>query len=254
MSGFADQVTPVVLTGNEEPNIERTLRRLAWAGQVIVCDSFSSDRTVEIARSFANVRVVQRSVDTLAGQWTFALTEVRTAWALTLDADYFVPEAFEREIASLQPVADVAAYEASFIYAVNGRPLRASLYPPRSVLLRTGRFRIYMDGHTQRVQVDGLVEHLRSPIVHDDRKDLHRFIDRQRKYMRQEAAKLRGADPRTLNLAARIRKLRVVAPLVVIPYTLFVKRLILDGTAGLRYTFERFLAELILSRELFRRS
>src|SRR5713226_3745916 len=107
MSYFADRVTPVVLTGNEEPNVGRTLGRLAWAGQVIVCDSFSSDRTVEIARSFANVRVVQQSVDTLAGQWTFALSEVRTAWALTLDADYFIPEAFERELASLDPVAAV---------------------------------------------------------------------------------------------------------------------------------------------------
>jgi hypothetical protein len=71
--------------------------------------------------------------------------------------------------------------------------------------------------------------------------------------MREEAAKLRATDPRALPLSGRVRKLIVVAPFAVVIHSLFVKGLILDGTAGLRYAFERFVAELILSRELLRR-
>src|SRR5260370_25658200 len=147
MSGFADEVTPVVLAGDEERNIARTFGQLGWAREVVLCDSFSSDRTIEIARSFPNVRILQRSIDTLADQWLFALGEVQSEWAMTLDADYFLPEAFIREIRSLEPSREVDAYEASFIYAIGGRPLRTSLYPPRAVLLRKGGFDIYMDGH-----------------------------------------------------------------------------------------------------------
>jgi len=70
--------------------------------------------------------------------------------------------------------------------------------------------------------------------------------------MRKEAAKLRSTPWHELNATSKLRKLRVIAPLAVLLYTLFWKGTILDGIAGLHYTFERVLAELILSRELFR--
>lgn len=243
-----DRITPVILTRDEAPNIARTLGQLTWARDVVVVDSVSTDDTASIARRFPNVRVIERPFDDLASQWTFAVAQAKTDWVLTLDADYFVPAAFTEEIASLDLSAD--GYEAEFRYAIDGRPLRATLYTARVVLLRRDRIEFYMDGHTQRVRIDGRVLPLRERIVHDDRKSLRSFIARQRRYMRDEAAKLWSADLRTLNTASRIRKLRVVAPLVVVPYTLFVKGLILDGRAGLHYALERFIAEAILSWEL----
>src|SRR5687767_7539320 len=96
-----DQVTPVILTGDEAANIGRTLKHLTWAKEIIVCDSNSVDATVTIARGFPNVRVVQRAIDTLAEQWTFAVSQARTPWVLTLDADYTVPDRVAHEIASL---------------------------------------------------------------------------------------------------------------------------------------------------------
>jgi len=249
-----DRITPLILTRDEEANIGRTLTQLAWAREVVIVDSLSTDGTAAIARQFANARVVPRAFDSHAGQWSFGVAQVTTPWVLTLDADYFVPEGFVREIASLDPPPDVDGYEAAFLYAVGGKPLRSALYPPRAVLLRRGAFEIWQDGHTQRVRVHGRVERLRAPLVHDDRKDLRRFIDRQRNYMRKEAAKLRATPWNALPTFGRIRKLRVVAPVVTPFYVLFAKRAILDGRAGLRYAFERFLAEAVLSIELFRGS
>lgn len=248
-----DRITPLILSRDEEPNIARTLAQLAWAEDVVVLDSFSSDGTVSIARQFPNVRVVQRTFDSHAAQWEFGIAQVTTDWVLTLDADYFIPEAFVRELASLDPPTDLAAYRASFVYAIDGRPLRAALYPPREVLLRRGTFEIWQDGHTQRVRVNGQIGQLREPLIHDDRKDLRRFIARQKTYMRREAEKLRTTPWRALPLSGRIRKMSVVAPFVSLVFVLFVKRTIFDGTPGLRYALERFLAEVILSVELLRR-
>jgi glycosyltransferase involved in cell wall biosynthesis len=247
-----DRITPLILTRDEEANIGRTLEQLAWAREVVVIDSLSMDGTVGIAQQFDNVRVVPRPFDSHDVQWAFGVEQVTTPWVLTLDADYFVPEAFVREMELLDPPPDVAGYEAAFRYAIDGRPLRSALYPPRVVLLRRGAFEIWQDGHTQRVRVHGRVERLRTPLIHDDRKDLRRFIERQRSYMRQEAAKLRATSWSALPTSGRIRKLRVVAPLATLFYTLFAKRAILDGRAGLRYATERFLAEAVLSAELFR--
>jgi glycosyltransferase involved in cell wall biosynthesis len=248
-----ERITPLILTRDEEANIGRTLGQLAWAREVIVVDSCSNDQTVEIARSFPNVRLVERAFDTHAQQWAYGASLVTTEWALTMDADYFVPTAFAAELETLAPDENVAAYEATFVYAIGGRPLRASLYPARPVLLRRGHFEFWQDGHTQRVRVDGPVETMSTPLIHDDRKSLRRFVQRQRVYMRQEAAKLRTSSFASLNALGRVRKLRVIAPFAALAYTLFVKRTLLDGRAGLHYAFERFLAEAILSMELFRR-
>lgn len=245
-----DEITPLILTRDEAPNLARTLGQLRWAREVVVVDSVSEDDTVAIARSFPNVRVVERPFDTHAAQWSFGVEQVRTPWVLTLDADYFVPEAAVREMAALAPPPDVGAYEARFRYAIDGRPLRAALYPPRAVLLRIGSFEIWQDGHTQRIRVHGRTETLREPFVHDDRKPWPRFLARQRAYARAEAQKLRGG--RSGGFANRLRKLRSVAPFAVLAHTLFVKGLILDGRAGWQYAKERFVAEWLIARELWR--
>jgi glycosyltransferase involved in cell wall biosynthesis len=247
------QITPLILTRDEEANIERTLAQLTWASDVVVVDSFSTDATMEIAQRFPNVRVFQREVDTLADQTNFGLQQVRTPWVLLLDADYFVPPEFTAELRALEPPSNIRAYRCAFTYAVNGRTLRASLYPPRIVLLHRDHARAWQDGHAHRILADGDVANLDARIIHDDRKTFARFLDRQKRYMRQEAEKLRRADPRALSVAGRVRKLIVIAPFAVVFHTLFVKGLILDGVGGLRYTWERFMAELMLSRELLRR-
>ena len=61
-------ITPLILTYNEEPNIERTLQRLHWAKQIIVIDSFSTDKTLEILSLDHRVKVYQRRFDNFANQ------------------------------------------------------------------------------------------------------------------------------------------------------------------------------------------
>ena len=246
-------ITPVILTRDEAPNLERTLAQLTWATEIVIVDSFSTDATVEIAQRFPNVRVLQRTMDTLAEQSNYGLHQARTPWVLLLDADYFLPPAFVEELRTLEPPPGVRAYLSAFRYAVDGKPLRASLYPARIVLLHREHATVWQDGHAHRVVVDGDTATLQARIIHDDRKCFARFIERQKRYMREEAEKLRHADPNALSTAGRIRKLIVVAPIAVLFHTLFVKGLILDGLPGLRYTWERFVAELILSREMLRR-
>ena len=191
-----DDITPVILTRDEAPNLGRTLAQLAWAREVVVVDSFSTDATPEIARGFPNVRFFQRAFDEHAAQWSFGQQQVRTPWFLALDADYFLPDAFTRELSALVPDT-IRGYIAPFRYAVGGKPLRASLYPPRIVLARTAHATFWQDGHTQRISVDGDVARLREPIVHDDRKDFRSFVARQKRYMVAEAEKLRVRDPRS---------------------------------------------------------
>ena len=100
------------------------------------------------------------------------------------------------------------------------------------------------------MRVDGRIVDLNGFINHDDRKPLSRWLQEQDRYMQREAEKLARAGSRELGVADRIRKKIVFAPWLVLLYTLFGKRLILDGWPGWFYCFQRTYAELLLSLRL----
>jgi glycosyltransferase involved in cell wall biosynthesis len=246
-----DHITPLILTYNEAPNIRRTLERLSWARDIVVVDGFSTDDTVEIVCGFPQARVYQREFDTHTKQWNFGLKEtgITSQWVLALDADYILTSEFVDELKLLKPDS-VNGYRAKFIYCINGRRLRSGVYPAVTVLYRRAAARYIQDGHTQRVAVEGRVEPLSSPILHDDRKPLSRWFESQQRYTPMEAMKLLAANQRELTWIDRIRRWRVVAPVAVLFYCLFVRGGILDGWPGFYYAFQRTLAELILSLHL----
>ena len=250
-----DRITPVILTYNEAPNIERTLGALGWARRIVVVDSFSDDSTVELLRAYPAVHVFQRKFDQHARQWNHAIGEtgIDSEWILSLDADYVLTPAFVEELRNLQPPEDIAAYENGFEYCIFGRPLSGSVYPPVTTLFRRGAAEYEQDGHTQRLKVRGNVATLSSRIRHDDRKPIGRWLAAQNRYMELEAEKLVSANGSTLPLQDKVRKLVVVAPFLVFFYTLLARRTILDGRAGLFYTLQRTVAEMILSLHLVRR-
>ncbi|HEV8430024.1 MAG TPA: glycosyltransferase family 2 protein [Pyrinomonadaceae bacterium] len=247
-----DQITPLILTYNEAPNIARALSGLGWARQVVVIDSFSDDDTVEIANSFPNVRVVQRAFDCHRNQWTFGLneTEISTPWVLALDADYVLTDEFISELKTLQPNTDTAGYRARFIYCIKGKHLRSGIYPPVTVLYRRQAATYVQDGHTQRVAIEGAIGDLHSPVLHDDRKPLRRWFNSQSRYTELEAQKLLATDPAELEFADRLRRWRFIVPPAMLIYCLIIRGGILDGSAGFYYAFQRAMAELMLSHRL----
>lgn len=249
------QITPVILTYNEAANIGRTLERLAWAREVVVVDSLSTDDTVAIAGRFPNTRVVPRAFDSHARQWRFAVEETGIAgdWILRLDADYMMEPPLRDEIAALAPSAEVAAYLIGFTYCMDGRPLRASLYPSLPVLFRRGRGAFVQDGHTEKLRIDGPVVPLTHRLLHDDRKTTERWLQSQSRYQAAEAEKLMSRPWSELSWADRLRCTRVLGPLAVAVHCLFVKGLLFDGRAGLLYTAQRVTADIILSMHLLRR-
>ena len=249
-----DQITPLILTYNEAPNIARALGRLSWAKDVVVVDSFSDDETIAIAKSFPQVRVFQRVFDNHRNQWEFGLKEtgITTPWVLALDADYVVTSELTAELEQRRPETGVTGYRAKFIYCINGKRLRSGIYPPVTVLYRRDAATYVQDGHTQRVALQGTVGELRAPLMHDDRKSFRRWFRSQTRYTELEAQKLLAAGPAELGLADRMRRWCVVAPPLMLVYCLIVRGGILDGWQGFYYAFQRTVAELMLSFNLGR--
>src|SRR5215470_4926000 len=92
-------ISILILTLDEEANLGACLDSVAFSDDVVVLDSFSKDRTVEIARE-RGVRLYQRAFDNYAAQRNYGLRDVeyRHPWVLMLDADERVPEDLRREM------------------------------------------------------------------------------------------------------------------------------------------------------------
>ena len=250
-----EQITPLILTLDEECNIERVLARLTWAREVVVVDSGSRDGTRELLSRYSNVRCVEHPFRNHAEQWNFGLSEtgIATGWVLALDADYVLSESLLDELRALAPDEQTTGYRVSFRYCIFGRMLRGTMYPPVVALYRRHAGKYVQDGHTQRIRLDGSIAKLGSVILHDDRKPLSRWLASQASYARLEAELLLGKSWGDLGWPDRLRKLHVVMPVLAFAYCMIVGRGVLDGWPGVYYAMQRAVAEAVLSMVLLER-
>lgn len=242
----ADQITPLVLTYNEAPNIARTLASLQWARRVVVLDSVSTDATRDLAGGFPNVSWHTRPFDHHAAQWRFGIHEtgIDTPYVLALDADHQVPAAFVAEVESRFLSGAYEGGMAGFEYRFYGHALRDSLYPPKIVLFRRDRVVVTQPGHTQEMSVPGLVYRFAASLIHDDRKPVDRFVSSQMNYAHLEAQRL--TEGRGTRLIDRLRVAGLSAPVLGL-YAYVRAGGPFRGAAAVRYAYERATFECLLA-------
>jgi glycosyltransferase involved in cell wall biosynthesis len=252
---FLDQVSVLILTYNEAPNIARTLDALADFPEVVVVDSGSTDETLDIVARYPRARVVTRAFDTHAAQWNFGLTGCGLAreWVLALDADYQLSSGLVEEIGRLSPSNEAAGYRIAFRYCIFGRPLSGSLYPPVVALYRRRHAHYVQHGHTQRVAVRGGIRELGGRIDHDDRKPLAHWLSAQQRYAKLEADYLLAVSRKELRRTDRIRLMGWPSPILTFLYTLIGRGCVLEGWAGWFYVLQRTLAETMIALEIVER-
>jgi len=186
----------VIPTRDEERNLRPTLETVVgWADQIFVFDSFSTDRTLDIAREF-DVPVVQRRFDDFSTHKNWALDNlpIRNQWVLLLDADERLTPTLRDEIAAV--IAKEPTHNGYYIARNNyfmGRRLRHCGMTPdfQLRLLRRGKGRYEDRIVHEHVIVDGTVGYLKTPLEHNDLKGLDRWLERHNSYTRMEALEVR---------------------------------------------------------------
>lgn len=178
-------VSAIVTTFNEEANIAACIESLLWCDEILVVDSFSTDRTPEICRGYDKVRFFQRTYFGSASQKNWAMDQVTNDWILIYDADERCTPALQREIEEL--LASGPKHEA---YTINrrvyflDRVIRFSGWQHDQVvrLVRNGSARY----PNRRVHADmmtrGPAPVLRNPMEHYMADSLDEYIRRIEKY------------------------------------------------------------------------
>ncbi len=106
-------ITTVIPTLNEENFVAEAIRRVSFADEILIIDSFSSDKTVEVAREMG-ARVIQREFDDFSSQKNFAIQQATHQWVLVIDADERVSEDLAAEI--MRSVKNPGDKVAFFLY------------------------------------------------------------------------------------------------------------------------------------------
>ena len=120
------KLSAAVITLNEERNIVDCLRLLSFCDEIIVVDSGSKDRTVEIAKTFTD-KVFYRPFNDFADQKNFALSKTSNEWILSVDADERVSDALRTEITKvISSTPKVGAYRIPREVYYMGKRLRFS--------------------------------------------------------------------------------------------------------------------------------
>ena len=164
-----------IITLNEEENIRDCLESVKWADEIVVVDSLSADRTVEIARGYSK-RVVQRPWPGHVEQKNFALEQATCDWALSIDADERVSPELASEIQALlrAPGRPEVGYTVPRKTWYLGRWItHGGWYPNRKLrLVRRGAARWGGVNPHDHLYVDGPVGHLKGNLCHYTYRDI----------------------------------------------------------------------------------
>ena len=203
-----DPVTACVTAGNEERNIGRCLASLAWCEEIVVVDSFSTDRTVEISRRYTD-RVFQHEWLGYIGQKNLVIKLASHPWVLILDADEEVSPALRDEIGdALNHDGDTfAGYEFPRQVYYLGRWIRHGEWYPDIKLRLFRRAMGHAEGREphDHIVVQGRTRRLRNPIHHYTYDDIRDHLDTVNRFSSITASEMfkEGTRPRMVDLWVR---------------------------------------------------
>ncbi len=256
-----------ILTYNEELDIAACIESALLSDDVIVVDSCSGDRTVEIASQYP-VRVVQHPFESHGKQRTWMLESVpaKHEWAYILEADErMTPELFQECLAAIQTEDYIGYYAAERVMFMGQWIRRSTQYPRYQLrLLRRGKVWFSDYGHTEREVCDGPTGFLKQTYPHfTSGKGMSRWIEKHNRYSTDEAVEtlhqLENGSVNWRNLlfgASEVERRRALKdlslrlpfrPLIRFIYMYFVLGGWMDGRAGFTWcTLQAFYEYLIL--------
>lgn len=223
-----------IICHNAETLLGDCLKSVQWCDEIVVVDSFSTDRTVEIARQFTPL-VFQRRFDGFGAQRLFSFSKTSCEWILYVDADERLSPELQAEIQSLlwQERLDADGYEMPRLNFYFGGAVRhGEIYPDYQLrLFRRSKFSMEPLAVHERAKVDGKVERLKHDLIHLTATDWNAYKRKQEAYAALEAEKkFKRAKP-VSPLAPALRAASGFVKKFVL------KKSFLDGKAGLIYAY-----------------
>lgn len=226
-------ISVIVITKNEEQNIERCLNSVKWCDEIIIIDDKSSDKTVEIAKKYNAAVYTHALNEDFSSQRNFGLSKARGDWILFVDADEIVSDALTFEISNaihqltddvLRRFSGFSIERKDFLW---GKELRYGDSGVRLVRLAKKKAGVW-EGKVHEVwKVKGITGKLKNPIIHYPHQTVSEFLGEINFYTSIRAQEL-------FSKKITVYWWSIFAyPLIKFIVNYFLKRGFLDGIHGL---------------------
>jgi len=225
-----------IITLNEEKNIKKCIESVKdISDDIVVVDSFSSDRTCEIAEKLG-AKLVKRAFDDFSSQKNFAVSNCKYDWILSLDADEIVSDELKDEIKKLD--LKNTEFSGFLIKRKNiylGTPVKV-WYPDWKLRLFKKSKGTWVGKIHEKIKVDGKVGKLKGEIIHFTYNSILEHLEKTIKFGREYAKISYSSYYRKPN--RKWMRLTIKTMLIISPFWAFFKNYILkggfkDGTRGL---------------------
>ena len=221
-------ISAVIITRDADSQIESCLRSVSFADEILVVDSGSTDRTVEMARNLG-ARVIEQEWLGFGPQKQFAVDAAICDWVLCVDADERVSESLKESIVNelMDPRAN--CYEVARCNRFLGRWLRhGEGYPDWSLrLFHRKHARWSMDSVHEKVLAERSPARLEGDLLHDSADTIEKYLDKQNRYTSLQATRMFEAG-----MSASATSL-LMSPMLRFFKFYFLRLGILDGLPGL---------------------
>ncbi len=221
------KISGVLITFNEEKNMEECLSGLNFCDEIIVVDSESVDRTAEIARKMG-ARVYTHAFSNFSDQKNYGIGQAIGEWVFLIDADERVSGALGEEIKRTVSDAKFEAYEVLRRNRIFGRWMAHGINSGDFQLRLVKKNKAVFQGLVhERISLDEKVGKLKNRLLHHSTPSIASYMNKLNVYTELEVQilKSRNEKPSIHQLKWR--------PLMVFIRTAFLKRGVLDGTEGL---------------------
>ncbi len=233
-------VSVVIITKNEEKNIEDALKSVADAEEIIVVDAFSTDKTVAICKAYTD-KIFQHEWEGFAHQKQRAVDYAGGSWVLILDADERVPQELKTEITeTLSNTNHHGFYMPRQNYFIGKWIKHGGWWPDNTLrLFKKDNGRLEIREVHEKVVVEGSVGYLRNPLEHYTYQSVSDFVERMERYSTLAAIEIRKHSGRSGLFSLTVK-----------PFATFLKMYLLrlgflDGIRGLMlgtlYSYYTFL-------------
>lgn len=232
---FQQKLTVLIITYNEEDNIEELFKNISFADEIIIIDSFSNDRTIEMVKNHPNITLIQNRFTNFSNQRNFALKQTNNDWVLFIDADERISDKLKNEIITiLNNITDIIAYKVHRKNYINNRLIKYSGWQNDTIYRLFNKKYVSYDEKKwvhETLIVNGNTELMKNPITHYSYKGFLDLKNRTFFYSKLKAKELyeRKEKSNILKLYGK--------PLYTFIKHYFISLGVLDGKFGLQIAY-----------------
>lgn len=176
-------VSVIIITYNEEENIKRCLRNLAWSDEIIIVDSGSTDKTIEICKQY-NCKIFHKTFRGYGLQKRYAVSLAKNDWILSLDADEVLTTKVIGEIKNKMMAPDCNGYLIPMEFVFMGQHFAFGRESGKYFLrLFNKQFGNFTNAKVhESVEVTGKVGKLKHRLLHYSYRNFQQLLDKVSKY------------------------------------------------------------------------